>query len=83
MVYSGTQVATGRATAVVLRTGMDTELGRIAARVGAAPTRRTRLQQEMARAGLALFAAGVTLAFVVFAANKFNVENPPGKEKAA
>jgi Ca2+-transporting ATPase len=79
MVYSGTQVATGKATAVILRTGMDTELGRIAARVGAAPTRRTRLQKEMARAGLALFAAGVSLAFVVFAANKFNVDNPPGE----
>jgi len=78
MVYSGTQVATGRGTAVILKTGMDTALGRIAAQVGAAPTRRTRLQREMARAGLALFAAGITLAFVVFAANKFNVNNPSG-----
>ena len=78
MVYSGTQVATGRGVGVVLRTGMATELGRIAARVGAAPTRRTRLQREMSRAGLALFAVGVSLAFVVFAANKFNVDNPPG-----
>jgi hypothetical protein len=33
---------------------------------------------EMDRAGLALFAAGVTLAFVVFAAQKFNIDNPAG-----
>ena len=78
MVYSGTQVVTGRGTAVVVKTGMDTALGRIVARVGAAPVRRTQLQREMARAGLALFAAGVFLAFVVFAANKFNVDNPAG-----
>ena len=82
MVFSGTQVATGRGTAVVVRTGMATQLGRIAGRLNTG-SKQTRLQAEMARAGLALFAAGITLAFLVFAANKFNVDNPAGLKYTA
>ena len=82
MVFSGTQVATGRGTAVVVRTGMATQLGRIAGRLNTG-SKQTRLQAEMARAGLALFAAGITLAFLVFAANKFNVDYPAGLKYTA
>ena len=46
MAFAGTTVATGEGTAVVVATGMGTELGRIARLTQAAPTTRSPLQLE-------------------------------------
>ena len=60
MVYMGTTVAAGKADAVVVATGMDTELGRIAGMLGrhraradpaAAPARRAGQGAHRRRAG--------------------------------
>ncbi len=47
MAYAGTTVATGEATGVVIATGMQTELGRIARLSQSAPLTRSPLQIEM------------------------------------
>ena len=51
MVFSGTAATYGRAKAVVVATGMQTELGRIAGMLKEAPKESTPLQQELDRVG--------------------------------
>lgn len=51
MAYMGTVVATGKATAVVVATGMNTELGRIAGLLQSQPQETTPLQKRLARLG--------------------------------
>ena len=120
---AGTTVTGGRGVAVVIHTGMKTQLGGIAAKVtgggsggddrggddsvgvgggaggglkkrtgllgrvlggggaGGSGSRRrplTGLQREMRSVAAALFVSGVVLAFVIFAANKFNVDYKEG-----
>ncbi len=67
MLYLGTTVAAGRATAVVVETGMRTELGRIGGMVGAIPEERTPLEHRLDALGrrlvwLALAAGAVVTA---------------------
>lgn len=64
-IAAGTVVATGRGAAVVVRTGVDSALGRIAALVAATPRRRTPLQQRLAGLGRGLAVATVALSVVV------------------
>ncbi|MFN3648587.1 MAG: HAD-IC family P-type ATPase [Armatimonadota bacterium] len=54
LLFHGTAVMDGRARAVVLATGSDTELGRIQELVGQAETPRTGLQEELDRLGKSL-----------------------------
>ena len=51
MAYLGTVVAAGKATGVVVATGMDTELGRIAGLLRAQKPEPTPLQRRLARLG--------------------------------
>ena len=51
MVYTGTIIAYGRAKALVATTGMQTEFGKIAQMVQAAPTEETPLERRMASVG--------------------------------
>ncbi len=66
LVYMGTAVTYGRATAMVTETGMRTELGNIASLIQSAPEPKTPLQRRMAELGkwLALGAFGIVI--VVF-----------------
>ena len=65
MVFKGSAVTKGRATAVVTQTGMSTELGRIAGLLAAhAPP--TPLQRRLAQLGWQIAAAAVALCAVVF-----------------
>ncbi len=66
MVWMSTAVTAGRGQAVVVGTGMNTELGRIAGQVRQAGREQTPLQQRMARLGVILGAAGVGLAVLIF-----------------
>jgi P-type Ca2+ transporter type 2C len=51
MAYLGTAVAAGKASGVVVATGMGTELGRIAGLLKAQPAEMTPLQKRLARLG--------------------------------
>jgi Ca2+-transporting ATPase len=66
MAYSGTVVTYGRADGAVVATGMDTELGRIAALVQEVGLEQTPLQQRLARLGKFLVWAVLALCAVVF-----------------
>jgi P-type Ca2+ transporter type 2C len=61
MVYMGTVVAAGKASAVVVGTGMNTELGRIAGLLQQSPTEATPLQRRLANLGRILVFICLTL----------------------
>ena len=65
MVFKGTAVAQGTGRAVVTATGMDTEMGAIAAMLEATEEEPTPLQKEVGRIGRMLGIAVVVIAVVV------------------
>ena len=65
MVFSGTAVTYGHGQAVVVATGMNTELGGIAGLLKSAPPEITPLQRELQRTGKALGAIVVVIAIVM------------------
>ncbi len=65
MVFKGTAVAQGTGRAVVTATGMDTQMGRIAALLEATTEEPTPLEKEVARIGRTLGVAVVAIAVVV------------------
>ena len=65
MLFSGTAATYGRGQAVVTATGMQTQMGRIAGMLQAAPTETTPLQQELARVGTWLGLIVVVIAVVM------------------
>jgi Ca2+-transporting ATPase len=67
MIFSGTAAIYGRGRAVVVATGMDTEMGRIAGMLRATPEETTPLQKELDRVGKALGIAVVLIALVMIA----------------
>ena len=66
MIWSGTAATYGRGRAVVVATGMRTEMGRIAGMLKEAPTETTPLQKELARVGrvLAVIVAGIAVVMI-------------------
>jgi Ca2+-transporting ATPase len=66
MVFRGTQVTTGRGQAVVVGTGVSTEIGRIALSMQSQPRQATPLQRDLARIGGFLAAAAGGLCVLVF-----------------
>jgi Ca2+-transporting ATPase len=65
MIFSGTAVTYGRGRAVVVATGMATEMGRIAGLLREAPADTTPLQKELDRVGRLLGIAVVCIAAVM------------------
>ena len=65
MVFKGTAVAQGTGRAVVTATGMETQMGRIAALLEATVEAPTPLEKEVARVGRTLGLAVVAIAVVV------------------
>ncbi len=65
MVYSGTHVTAGRAQAVVIATGVHTEVGRIAGLTEGAQEPRTPLELRLEQFGRALVAAALGLFVLV------------------
>lgn len=65
MVFSGTAVTYGRGRTVVVATGMDTEMGRIAGMLRATPGETTPLQKELDRVGKMLGLIVVSIAAVM------------------
>jgi P-type Ca2+ transporter type 2C len=67
MVYSGTSVTYGRGRALVVATGMRTEMGRIAGMLARVPAETTPLQRELDRVGKTLGLVVVVIAVVMIA----------------
>ena len=67
MVWSGTAATYGHGRAVVTATGMDTEMGRIAGLLEAAPDEETPLQRELDRTGKVLGVVVVAIAVAMAA----------------
>jgi len=65
MLFSGTAAAYGRARAVVVATGMNTEMGVIAGMLRQAPEPATPLQKELARVGKILGQIVIAIAVVM------------------
>ncbi len=65
MIFSGTSATYGRGRAVVTATGMETEMGRIAGMLEAAPRETTPLQKELDRVGKLLGLIVVVIAVVM------------------
>ncbi|MBE9169637.1 cation-translocating P-type ATPase [Pleurocapsales cyanobacterium LEGE 06147] len=66
MAYMGTAVTYGRGVAIVTATGMDTELGHIAAATQTVTREPTRLQQRLDRLGRVLAIAILIIVIVLF-----------------
>ena len=67
MVLSGTAATYGHGTAVIVATGMQTEMGRIAGMLTEAPAETTPLQRELDRVGKLLGIIVVVIAVVMIA----------------
>ena len=67
MLFSGTAATYGRGTAVVIATGMQTQMGRIAGMLKEVRTETTPLQKELARVGKLLGIIVVVIAVVMIA----------------
>ena len=65
MAYMGTTVTYGRATGVVIATGMNTELGNIASLLQQGGDEQTPLQKRLDQLGKVLAMVGVAVAVVV------------------
>jgi P-type Ca2+ transporter type 2C len=72
MLYSGTVATYGRGRAIVVATGMGTEVGRIAGLLEAAEKEPTPLQQELDRTGKRLSVIMLGICAIVFAAGLFS-----------
>ncbi len=65
-VYSGCSVVYGTATALVMRTGMDTEMGKIAGMLDAEKDMQTPLQEKLSQLGKYLGALALGICGVIF-----------------
>jgi len=65
MIFSGTAATYGRGVAVVVATGMQTQMGRIAGMLKEAPAESTPLQKELDRVGKLLGIVVVVIAVVM------------------
>jgi P-type Ca2+ transporter type 2C len=66
MVFSGTSVVAGSGRALAIATGMETEFGKIAQMLEAAPATRTPLQRKLDQVGRRLLWASLAIVAVVF-----------------
>lgn len=66
MAFMSTLVTYGRATAVVVRTGMDTEIGKIAKMLDNQSKDMTPLQKKLDELGKILGVAAIAVSFIIF-----------------
>ena len=69
MVFSGSSVTFGRATALVVSTGMNTELGKIAKMLDEGKPETTPIQKKLAKLGKILSIMVIAIAVVIFVVN--------------
>lgn len=71
MVFSGTGVAKGKATAIVISTGMDTQIGKIAHLLSEQETSQTPLQQQLESLGKKIGIGTIIICILVFLVGTF------------
>ncbi|GAN79659.1 cation-translocating P-type ATPase [Acidocella aminolytica] len=76
MAYKGTLVLSGRGRGVVTATGMETELGKIAAMLEGAPPGRTPLQLRLAQFGRQIATAALVICALIFITGLLRGEAP-------
>ena len=75
LIFQGTEVVQGRAKAIVTNTGMQTELGKIAAMLQSVESEPTPLQQRMGQLGNVLVSGALALVAVVVIGGMIRFEN--------
>ena len=71
MVFAGTSISYGRAVALVVATGMQTEFGRIATMLKGVETEKTPLQKNLDKVGSVLARAAFVIVMVIVAFGVF------------
>ena len=75
LIFQGTEVVQGRAKAIVTNTGMQTELGKIAAMLQSVESEPTPLQQRMGQLGNVLVSGALGLVAVVVIGGMITFKN--------
>ncbi|MEG4580033.1 cation-transporting P-type ATPase [Microcoleus sp. MON1_C5] len=75
VIFQGTEVVQGRAKAIVTNTGMQTELGKIAAMLQSVENEPTPLQQRMSQLGNVLVSGALTLVAIVVIGGMITFQN--------
>ena len=80
MVFSGTMITRGFGKAIVVKTAMETEIGKIAKMIQETETKKTPLQEKLAKLGktlsIATLAICIVVFFIYFLKDKTNVIEP-------
>jgi Ca2+-transporting ATPase len=76
MIFMGTNATYGKGTAVVINTGMNTELGKIAERIQTMETEKTPLQMRLDVVGRQIGMIVILLCAIIFLAGTFSGEEP-------
>ncbi len=76
MAYMGTVVTYGRGTAIVIATGMQTELGQIATSLDSVEGEQTPLQRRLAQLGRTLALVALAIVAVLFVLGLMRGEDP-------
>ncbi|MCL2630716.1 MAG: cation-translocating P-type ATPase [Firmicutes bacterium] len=75
MVFSGCLVATGHAKAVVVETGMNTQIGKIAKYLNETKKRKTPLQKRLDKLGKLISGIAIVSAFTLFTMGMISGQN--------